>query len=102
MKNNCKNLFCACMTFMSLFPEHNIYAQSVIFPQEKQPGKAKLTTEQNGEFTLSNDLLTAKFSTQDGKLTFAGAPELGLQPGTEIFKIRLGDGTEVLSSEMKL
>ena len=34
---------------------------AVIFLQEKQPGKAKLTTEQNGEFTLSNDLLTAKF-----------------------------------------
>ena len=75
---------------------------AVIFPQEKQPGKAKLTTEQNGEFTLSNDLLTAKFIAQDGKLMFAGAPELGLQPGTEIFKIRLGDGTEVLASDMKL
>ena len=75
---------------------------AVIFPQEKQPGKAKLTTEQNGEFTLSNDLLTAKFIAQDGKLMFAGAPELGLQPGTEIFKIRLGDGTEVLASNMKL
>lgn len=74
---------------------------AVIFPQEKQPGKARLT-KQNGEFTLSNDLLTAKFVTQDGKLTFAGAPELGLQPGTEIFKIRLGDGTEVLVSDMKL
>ena len=75
---------------------------AVIFPQEKQPGKAMLTTEQNGEFTLSNDLLTAKFIAQDGKLMFAGAPELGLQPGTEIFKIRLGDGTEVLASDMKL
>ena len=75
---------------------------AVIFPQEKQPGKAKLTTEQNGEFTLSNDLLTAKFIAQDGKLMFAGAPELGLQPGREIFKIRLGDGTEVQASEMEL
>ena len=74
---------------------------TVIFPQEKQPGKAQLTV-QNGEFTLSNDLLTAKFVTQDGKLMFAGAPELGLQPGTEIFKIRLGNGTEVLASEMEL
>ena len=45
---------------------------TVIFPQEKQPGKAQLTV-QNGEFTLSNDLLTAKFVTQDGKLMFAGA-----------------------------
>ena len=50
---------------------------AVIFPQEKQPGKAVLT-EQDGEFTLANDLLTAKFVNQDGKLMFAGAPELGL------------------------
>ena len=49
---------------------------AVIFPQEKQPGKAVLT-EQNGVFTLSNDLLTAKFINQDGKLTFAGAPSAG-------------------------
>ena len=74
---------------------------AVIFPQEKQPGKATLT-EQTGEYTLGNDLLTAKFVNQDGKLMFAGVPELGLQPGTEIFKIRLGDGTEVPASDMKL
>ena len=42
---------------------------AVIFPQEKQPGKAVLT-EQNGEFTLCNDLLTAKFVNQEDHTPF--------------------------------
>ena len=76
-------------------------AQAVIFPQAKQPGKAQLK-EKKGEYTLKNELLTAKFINQNGKLTFAGSPELGLLPDTEIFKIRLGDGTEVQASAMEL
>ena len=75
---------------------------AVIFPQEKQPGKAMLAEKPGEYYTLSNDLLTAKFILQDNNLLFAGAPELGLLPGTEIFKIRLGDGTEVPASAMEL
>ena len=48
-------------------------AQAVIFPQAKQPGKAQLK-EKKGEYTLKNELLTAKFINQNGKLTFAGSP----------------------------
>lgn len=80
---------------------HNAYAQSVTFPQTKQPGIAKVT-EKKGEYTLSNDLLSAKFINLDGKLMFVGSSELGLLSDTEIFKIRLGDGTEVPASAMKL
>ena len=101
MKNNCKNWFYACMAFMSLNSGNSTYAQSVIFPQAKQPGIA-YAKEKKGELILYNNLLTGKFIHQDGKLMFAGALELGLQPGTEIFKIRLGDGTEVPASDMEL
>jgi hypothetical protein len=73
----------------------------VIFPQEKQPGEAQLT-ETDGEFSLGNELFTAKFINNNGKLMFAGSPELGLMPETEIFKIRLADGTEVPASAMEL
>ena len=76
-------------------------AQAVIFPQAEQPGKAQLK-EEKGEYALSNELFTAKFINQNGKLVFAGSPELGLLPDTEIFKIRLGDGTEVPASAMEL
>ena len=75
--------------------------QAVIFPQAEQPGKAQLK-EVKGEYTLSNELFTAKFISQNRKLVFAGSPELGLLPDTEIFKIRLGDGTEVPASAMEL
>lgn len=101
MKKDCKNWFCACVAFMSLFSGYNVYAQSVIFPQAKQPGTAKVA-EKKGEYTLSNDLLSAKFISSDGKLMFAGSSELGLLSDTEIFKICLGDGTEVPASAMEL
>lgn len=42
MKNNCKNWFCACMAFMSLYSGNSVYAQSVTFPQAKQPGIANV------------------------------------------------------------
>ena len=89
------------MAIMSLYSGNSAYAQSVIFPQAKQPGIAYVKGKK-GEFMLYNNLLTVKFSHQNGKLMFAGAPELGLQPDTEIFKIRLGDGTEIPASVMEL
>ena len=75
--------------------------QSVVFPQEKQPGAAKVSKKKN-VYQLSNKLFTAKFDQTSGKLFFAGSDELGLKPDTEIFKIRLGDGKEVKASEMSL
>ena len=76
-------------------------AQAVIFPQEKQPGVAKVTKKKN-VYTLSNKLFSAKFKQQDGKVYFDGSAELGLMPETEIFKIRLADGKEIKASEMIL
>ena len=90
---------CLVMCFLGMM--QGAMAQAVIFPQAKQPGTAKMK-EKKGEYTLSNDLLSAKFLNQNGKLIFSGSPELGLLPDTEIFKIRLGDGTEVPASAMEL
>lgn len=76
-------------------------AQSVIFPQEKQPGAAQ--TSENAEgYTLANDLFSAHFVRQDGKLLFGGCPEMNLQAGTELFRIRMADGTEASASQMTL
>ena len=77
------------------------WAQAVIFPQEQQPGTAKVETV-DGEYTIGNDLFTAKFVLADGKLTFGGCDELGLIAGSEIFKVVLGDGTEVPASAFTL
>lgn len=77
-------------------------AQSVIFPQTDQPGAAKASDE-NGTLILSNDLLTATFVNDNGHIRFGGCKEMGLKPGTELFKITLGDETTVVpASEMTL
>ena len=96
-----KKIWGICLLLCLLGISQTSIAQTVIFPQAKQPGKAQLKAKK-GEYTLKNELLTAKFTNQNNKLTFAGSPELGLLPDTEIFKIRLSDGTEVAASEMKL
>ena len=48
-----------------------VWAQAVIFPQEQQPGTAKVEAVTDG-YTIGNDLFTAKFMLADGKLTFGG------------------------------
>ena len=78
-----------------------IVAQKVIFPQEVQANKAQLESNEN-EWTLKNALLTAKFAKVDGKLIFNGCEEMNLKPGTELFKVVLGDGSSFTSSEMEL
>ena len=77
------------------------WAQAVIFPQEQQPGKAVVEEVTDG-YTIGNDLFIAKFVKADGKLTFGGCEELGLMAGTEIFKVVLGDGTEIPASAFTL
>ena len=74
-------------------------AQSVIFPQEDQPGAARLI-ENGSTYTLANDLLEASFGLQDGRLLFGGCPQMDLLPGTELFYLTLGDGTSVPASAM--
>lgn len=77
------------------------WGQAVIFPQEQQPGEAQLVTA-DGEYTLSNNLLTAKYTLADGVLSFGGCAELGLAPGSELFRVVLGDGTEIPASQMTM
>lgn len=76
-------------------------AQSVIFPQIQQPGKAVVSADEEC-YTLSNDLFAARFHKQGSRLLFDGCEALGLQAGTELFKIKLGDGKEISASEMAL
>ena len=77
------------------------WAQAVIFPQKKQPGVAKITQKANS-YQLANKVLNASFINTGGKLYFNGCSELGLQPDTELFKVLLGDGKTITTSEMKL
>ena len=76
-------------------------AQKVIFPQEQQAGTAVSSVSGN-TYTLSNDLLSASFLQDEGKLTFSGCDALGLLPSSDLFSILLGSGAEVSSSAMNL
>ena len=101
MKRNYRKWLLPCLFLALITLSQSIMAQAVIFPQKEQPGTAKVKAKK-GEYTLSNKLFSAKFVEKDGKLTFAGSSELGLLPDTELFKIRLADGKEVLASDMKM
>jgi len=77
-------------------------AQSVIFPQEKQAGTASLTATDEQVYTIGNDLFQADFVQTDGTMRFGGCEVLGLKSGSELFSVRLGNGTELSASEMAL
>ncbi|MBR4065648.1 MAG: hypothetical protein IKJ97_02745 [Bacteroidaceae bacterium] len=89
-------LFLGAMMFAS-----DTFAQKVIFPQKEQPGIAEVS-DTDGVYILSNDLFSAKFIKEDGKLIFNGCEELGLLPGTELFEVKLADGTVIPASEFTL
>ena len=96
-----KNLLTALLLSFVVLCPHSMSAQKVIFPQEKQPGTAAVTVS-GDEYSVSNDLFTAKFIKNDGKLYFNGCSELGLLPGSELFTVQLGDGTVIPASEFVL
>lgn len=79
--------------------------QAVIFPQQEQAGVAVAGTSEDGNctiYTIGNNLLTASFVKEGDVMLFGGCEQMGLKAGTELFKLRLGNGTEVKASEMTL
>lgn len=96
-----KRFLCASLAVLLSGAFFRAGAQTVIFPQAEQPGRAQVLAGSD-IYTLSNDLLSARFVMQDGHLLFGGCDALTLRAGTELFKLRLGNGTEVCASEMTL
>ena len=101
MDNSMKRWIGASICCFILGSGQGIVAQKVVFPQEQQAGVAS-ASEADNEYTLKNALLTAKFVKTEGKLIFNGCEEMNLKPGTELFKVVLGDGTSFTSSDMTL
>lgn len=99
MDNNIKRWMGATICCFMLGSGQGIIAQKVVFPQTQQAGTASIAVDGN-EYTLKNNLLTAKFVKQDGSLFFNGCEEMNLKAGTELFKVVLGDGTTFTSSQM--
>lgn len=98
-KNYHKLLASTCMV-VCLLGTPKAMAQAVIFPQQQQAGIALV--EVNGEeYVLKNDLLSASFiRTADGKLLFNGCKAMNLKPGSELFKVILGNGTALNASDI--
>lgn len=101
MDNNIKRWMGATICCFMLGSGQGIIAQKVVFPQTQQAGTASIAIDGN-EYTLKNNLLTAKFVKQDGSLFFNGCEEMNLKAGTELFKVVLSDGTTFTSSQMTL
>lgn len=101
MNNRMKRWLGASVLCLVIGSGQSVVAQQVIFPQEVQADKAQLVSRSK-EWTLKNALLTAKFAKVKGKLIFNGCEEMNLKPGTELFKVVLGDGSTFTSSEMEL
>ena len=101
MEKKNKKWWCISCSLLMLSMGTPLMAQSVIFPQKDQPGIALAETTSDC-YKLSNDLFSTDFVKQNGKLIFGGCDAMGLLPGTELFKIQLGSGTEVKASEMTL
>ncbi len=76
-------------------------AQKVVFPQQKQAGMAVLKANAK-KYVLENSLLQASWSVKSGQLQFDGCKAMDLLPSADLFRIKLADGTEFSSSQMKL
>ncbi len=98
---NLKQLQRGALSLLLCLSGTSLWAQSVIFPQQQQAGTA-VVSQAEGVYSIGNELFTAKFVLAEGKLTFGGCEELGLLPGDEIFKVQLGDGTEIPASAFTL
>lgn len=82
------------------------YEPAVYPKQQESVGETKLTASSaNGvaRYTLSNNLFEASFKKEGNSILFDGCEEMNLLPGTEIFTVKLGNGSTVVNaSEMTL
>ena len=83
-------------------PDCNAYTNAILYPaQQTAVGEAK-AKEENGVYTLSNNVLAASFMKLGDIIYFAGCKAMNLEAGTEIFTVAFGNGDNVPASAMKL
>lgn len=87
--------------FSSAVKAQTTYMPAVYPAQQTTAGKATLT-ENAGVYTLANQVLTATFRMQDGKLLFGGCPEMNLEAGTELFQLQLGSTGSIVRNASQL
>ena len=78
---------------------------AVEFPSTSQPGKAQVSLTEK-QAALGNELFTATFGRTSGGVVFKGMKTADgkslVRGGTDIFEVRLADGTQYSSADMKM
>ena len=83
-------------------PECETYTNAWVYPkQQENVGIAKIS-EENGVYTLYNDVLAASFMKVGNAIYFAGSDAMNLVAGTEPFTVAFGSGDNVAASAMTL
>ena len=78
------------------------YENAVVYPQQQTAVGAAVLTEQDGVYTLSNNVLAASFMRVGNALYFGGSKAMNLEAGTEPFTVAFGAGDNVPASAMTL
>ena len=83
-------------------PESAIYENAWVYPKQQDAVGAAQIAEDNGVYTLSNNVLAASYMKVGDALYFAGSNAMDLVAGTEPFTVAFGSGDNVPASAMTL
>ena len=83
-------------------PATAVYTNAVLFPAQQEAVGAAQLVEEDGVYTLSNNVLAASFMRLGDAIYFAGSEAMDLVAGTEIFTVAFGSGDNVAASAMTL
>ena len=78
------------------------YTNAVLYPAQQEAVGAAKAEEQEGVYTLSNNVLAASFMRLGNAIYFAGSEAMDLVAGTEPFTVAFGSGDNVPASAMTL
>lgn len=78
------------------------YANAWVYPKQQDNVGAAQAVEQEGVYTLSNNVLAASFLRIGNSMFFAGSNAMNLLAGTELFTVAFGNGDNVPASAMTL
>lgn len=78
------------------------YANAQVYPMQQTAVGAAKVIEDNGVYTLYNNVLAASYMRLGDAIYFAGSDAMNLLAGTEPFTVGFGSGDIVAASSMKL
>ena len=78
------------------------YENAWVYPKQQENVGAAEMTEEDGVYTLSNNVLAASYMKVGNALYFAGSNAMNLVAGTEPFTVSFGSGDNVPASAMTL